>query len=598
MANNHLFKKLSKTLLENSAYDKETNTLFVTNPGISFDTLKGLAKKHGFAVGKTQSGNFVSIPLADKYRTSGYDNDYVGLYDSFMETYTYYNKNYSTLLSAYKTIDLMDENLAEVGLILDTYAAEVLSTGFVNNPLKIKISDKKAETVVQKILYKNKIYQRLPNIVRSLAKYGNYGMLLSYPYLESWLNDNPNADFNQIDVVEDLHIKFVNPKYFKVNVDDYLNVVNYETTEENTYTTSPSKHTNINKVWQPWQFVHFLIADETTEPYGKSTLWSMRSAFDQLSTLEALLGISRASKIQRLVFYVPIPNGTALTDAYGYMNEFKSNYLNSIFTDAPGAKAGRKIPGATSILTLPVAADGKKVEVDHIEANIDLSSTEDVDYFKDKIYNNSKLPKGYLVGEDVITTSQTLEAQDLKLKRTLIPLKKAFLNGMMNLVENILAHAGYDVNKLEITVELNEPVQLSADSIAKYSDIVELLTGFKELNPEMPTVNQFQLLIKLGLPSELALLICSPSSMNVLPNADEITRLLLGQNIKDKSLNQELSDESLGESVSMRVDSKTFLSENTNLANHLGYFVQTSRTTTNRALKESLLSYKKNILTE
>jgi hypothetical protein len=598
MANNHLFKKLSKTLLENSAYDKETNTLFVTNPGISFDTLKGLAKKHGFAVGKTQSGNFVSIPLADKYRTSGYDSDYVGLYDSFMETYTYYNKNYSTLLSAYKTIDLMDENLAEVGLILDTYAAEVLSTGFVNNPLKIKISDKKAETVVQKILYKNKIYQRLPNTVRSLAKYGNYGMLSSYPYLESWLNDNPNADFNQIDVVEDLHIKFVNPKYFKVNVDDYLNVVNYETTEENTYTTSPSKHTNINKVWQPWQFVHFLIADETTEPYGKSTLWSMRSAFDQLSTLEALLGISRASKIQRLVFYVPIPSGTALTDAYGYMNEFKSNYLNSIFTDAPGAKAGRKIPGATSILTLPVAADGKKVEVDHIEANIDLSSTEDVDYFKDKIYNNSKLPKGYLVGEDVITTSQTLEAQDLKLKRTLIPLKKAFLNGMMNLVENILAHAGYDVNKLEITVELNEPVQLSADSIAKYSDIVELLAGFKELNPEMPTVNQFQLLIKLGLPSELALLICSPSSMNVLPNADEITRLLLGQNIKDKSLNQELSDESLGESVSMRVDSKTFLSENTNLATHLGYFVQTSRTTTNRELKESLLSYKKNILTE
>jgi hypothetical protein len=599
MADNHLFKKLSKTLLENSAYDKETNTLFVTNPGISFDTLKGLAKKHGFAVGKTQSGNFVSIPLADKYRTSGYDNnDYIGLYDSFMETYTYYNKNYSTLLSAYKTIDLMDENLAEVGLILDTYSAEVLSTGFIDNPLKIKVSDKKAERIVEKILYKNKIYQRLPNIVRSLAKYGNYGMLLSYPYLETWLTDNPNADFNQIDVVEDLHIKFINPKYFKVNVDDYLNVVNYETTEENTYTTSPSKHTNINRVWQPWQFVHFSIVDEATEPYGKSMLWSMRSAFDQLSTLEALLGISRASKIQRLVFYVPIPNGTALTDAYGYMNEFKSHYLNSIFTDAPGAKAGRKIPGATSILTLPVASDGKKVEVDHIEANIDLSSTEDVDYFKDKIYNNSKLPKGYLVGEDVITTSQTLEAQDLKLKRALIPLKKAFLNGMMYLVENILAHAGYDVNKLEITVELNEPVQLSADSIAKYSDIVELLNGFKELNPAMPTVNQFQLLIKLGLPSELALLICSPSSMNVLPTADEISKLLLGQQIKDKAVQQELDNDELGESVSMRLTSKVFLNENTSLRDKLMYFTNANRTVTDRSLKESLLTYEKKTLTE
>ena len=208
----------------------------------------------------------------------------------------------------------------------------------------------------------------------------------------------------------------------------------------------------------------------------------MRSAFDQLSTLEALLGISRASKIQRLVFYVPIPNGTALTDAYGYMNEFKSQLFKFNLYRCSWCKSWKKkIPGATSILTLPVASDGKKVEVDHIEANIDLSSTEDVDYFKDKIYNNSKLPKGYLVGEDVINYFTNIRSTRLKLKRALIPLKKAFLNGMMYLVENILAHAGYDVNKLEITVELNEPVQLSADSIAKYSDIVELLNGpFKE----------------------------------------------------------------------------------------------------------------------
>ena len=58
---NRLFKNLSKTLLENSAYDKNSNTLFVTNPGISYNTLKGLAKKHGFTVGQTKSGNYVSL---------------------------------------------------------------------------------------------------------------------------------------------------------------------------------------------------------------------------------------------------------------------------------------------------------------------------------------------------------------------------------------------------------------------------------------------------------------------------------------------------------------------------------------------------------
>ena len=39
---NSVFKSLSKTLLENSA----------------------LAKRHGFTVGQTKSGNYVSIPLS------------------------------------------------------------------------------------------------------------------------------------------------------------------------------------------------------------------------------------------------------------------------------------------------------------------------------------------------------------------------------------------------------------------------------------------------------------------------------------------------------------------------------------------------------
>ena len=148
---NKLFKNLSKTLLENSAYDKDSNTLFVTNPGISYNTLRGLAKKHGFTIGQTKSGNYVSIPLAAKY--NDFNENYVSLYDSFMETYTYYSKNYATLLAAYRTFDLMDENLAEVGTILDTYVAEVLSQGFTDNPLKITISDSKAQSIVEKILY-------------------------------------------------------------------------------------------------------------------------------------------------------------------------------------------------------------------------------------------------------------------------------------------------------------------------------------------------------------------------------------------------------------------------------------------------------------
>ena len=75
------------------------------------------------------------------------------------------------------------------------------------------------------------IYQ---GITRSLAKYGNIGFTLSYPYLNEWLSDKSN-EFKKLDVLEDLVINQVNPKYFSVHTDEYHNVINYETEVEKRY---------------------------------------------------------------------------------------------------------------------------------------------------------------------------------------------------------------------------------------------------------------------------------------------------------------------------------------------------------------------------
>lgn len=585
-------KKLAKHIVENSYLDRENETLFITNPGISFDTLKSLSKKHNFSIGQTSSGEYISIPVSYKY--TGEDKN-LSLYDDFLATYTYYDNTYNTLLTAYKTFDLMAENQAEVDLMLDTYAAEVLSQGFVDNPLKITISNQRAQSLIEKVLYKNKIYQYLPNIVKSLAKYGNYGMILQYPYLEDMQHHSKEIDFKRIDVLEDLVITLVNPKYFQVNTDEYYNVINYVTEEQNILKKKQTLSTKVQKIWQPWQFCHLLIPSEETRPYGKSMLWAMRSSFDQLTTLEALLAISRASKIQRLVFTVPMPNGINLIDSYGYLNEFRAQYLNSVFADMGTTKAGRKIPGAMSILTLPESYDGKKVTVDHIESNIDLSSVEDVQYFLDKILRNSALPKGYLVGEDTITTAQTLEAQDLKLRRTLIPLKKALLDGMMVLIENILTHAGYDVSRIDVEVSINEPIQVPAEIIEKYGSIIELLGGFINLNKDMPDINKFQFLIKLGLPADLAALACSKTSMNALSNTDELGRFLIGQKLKTPGMSA-TEEPDLEETTKFSVDSRQFLKENYELSKQLHDFYDNMRLSTDKVLKESLLTAKKETL--
>ena len=604
MASN-LVKRLAKYITEQTYYDKDSNTLFATNPGISYETLRGLAKKRGFTVAQVKDGDVVSVPA--KFKHMPFDQETSALYDNFVNTYTNYTKSYSELQTAYTTFDQMEENISEVALILDTYVAEVLSQGFVQNPLKIDISNDKAQKLIEAVFYKNKIYERLPAITRSLAKYGNMGIALSYPYLEEWLHlpeeeKRKVLDFTKLDVVEDLNLLFVNPINFKVNVDEYMNVLNYETELPNSKNSAIQTSVLNNRVWQPWQFTHFKLYSDITEPYGKSMLWSMRSAFDQLTTLEALLGISRASKIQRLVFTVPMPNGVSFVDAYGYLNEFRSNYINSIFSDYSSAKAGRKMPGAMSILTLPESHDGKKVTVDKIEANIDLSQTEDVEYFLDKILRSSSLPKGYLVGDDTITTAQTLEAQDLKLKRTLIPLRQGLLNGMMNLIENVLTHAGYDVSKLTIKIGLNEPVQVPADVIEKYADISDLLKSFMELNPAMPDINKFQFLIKMGMPNTLASLVLSKVSIAVLDNPDELAKYLKNQKVKQGGA-APIADNGgdnpeFGESVNYWLTNKEHLASEYKHKKQLKEFAEAFRTSTEFELKESLLVPGKKALVE
>ena len=582
-------KSVIKTLLENSAYDEQTKTLFMSAPGISFTGLKALAKKHNFTIGSTQSGEYVAIPTSFKY-----SNEDVSLYDNFLDTYTHYDTNYGTLLTAYKTFSLMSENYCEIDLILNTYVAEVLGQGFIDNPLNISISNKKAQDLIQRVFYKNKIYDRLPNITYNLAKYGNYGFALCYPYLEKWMTDEEMEDFHKIDVLEDLVIAFVDPQYFRVNTDEYYNPINYVTTLPNTFTSDTKSSVLNNKIWQPWQFSHFLIPSDITEPYGKSMLWSMRSAFDQLSTLESLLGISRASMIQRIVFYVPLPAGLNVVDSYGYMNEFRSNYLNTIFTDTQGVKAGRKIPGALSILTLPESADGKKVSFETIQnTNQGLLETDDVDYFLDKILRASGLPKGYLVGDETITTAQALSAQDLKLKRTLIPLKKALLNGILSLTENVLTHAGYDVDSLDIEVSLNEPMQVSAETVEKYSGLIDIVSKFGEINPQMKDINKFQALIKMGMPIEIASLICSTNSINVLSDKTDLAKFLKGQKLKTSNGPSE-EDMGMGESVGFKVSSKTFLKENYEFSKTLKQVYQKLHTEKDTLdLKEAVYKSKK-----
>ena len=79
-----------------------------------------------------------------------------------------------------KIYDAMDNVGSEVSLALDTYADEILSTGFVDKPLSIEMKNKTVWAKIESTLQNSKFYEHLWSYARMLAKYGDVPIYLNH----------------------------------------------------------------------------------------------------------------------------------------------------------------------------------------------------------------------------------------------------------------------------------------------------------------------------------------------------------------------------------------------------------------------------------
>ena len=115
----------------------------------------------------------------------------------------------------------------------------------------------------------------------------------------------------------------------------------------------------------------------------------------------------------------------------------------------------------------------------------------------------------------------------------------------------------------------------------------------------MTDINAFQALIKMGMPIELASLVCSTNSINTLSDKTDLAKFLKGQKLKSSAQNAP-QDGEMGESVvGYRVSSKEFLKENHELHKLLkDVYEKLSGAEQTVALKESVYSQKKVYMNE
>ena len=504
--------------------ESETSSLKKIARHMTNDSLQSFAVKNNLRIQKTEQGDFVSVPVDSP------DNAFMSFYESWTSTFSntgsFTGTNRSNIYAMY---DVMDENMTEASLMLDTYAEEAISFGVIDDAIKIKVSDPEADEVLQEVLERNKILRRAKTDIRTMCKYGDTAYVLEFPKsCYDKYNELPDEIKKQTDPseyfnIKDLDIYPISPKNFQINADEKGRIINYR--QDNSIQSDSkrivSSQTLLTKVWQPWQFARFSIEDDSLRPYGKSILYGIRTLFDQLSTLEALLAMTRASKVQRLVIKVPVP-ATNATEAFNQISRAKAQFKSTIFSDAVSTKSGRKVAGLTEVFFMP---SGPDYSIDSIKNDLDVASTEDVEHFLDKTLRATKLPKGFFSGEDGDDSGVALAERDQKFAKALLPVQNAYVEGLVDLCSCILAHAGFNITELDINVSIERPTRLSKSTLDEYKNIIDFISSIRDTlqsnSPEKkyPITNLAQLLIISGIPIDFVKLLIAENPINILDDS-------------------------------------------------------------------------------
>jgi hypothetical protein len=492
---------------------------------LSPDRIAGLAGRLGLQVVQAEDGSYTALP--PNIDLTGQSGDIkLQFIDHWLEETVGKSRVENERNRRVQTYKIMDDSMAEACISLDTYADECLAVGFVEDPIQIKFSDKGVGNQVMTVLEKNEIIKRSRSYVRNLVKYGDVGIKIMLP------NADPETD------VTDIGLEYIDPLQWEAVIpkDGGHLAVGYRMDDKfNRWIKNPTSSGRRKKVLQPWEFVQMSVFDQDFRPYGRSLLEGMRIDFDHLVTLEALLALSRASRVERLVIKIPTGSSNPVQAAQK-VQALKAQFKNIIFKDTSlGTKTYGKTPGLTDILFMP---SDQGFDTTKLSSNVDLSSVEDVEYFRDKAISVTGLTKGYFLADQSMTDrGSALQAQDLKFARKLIQFQNAWAEGLTRLCLVIATYVTKaDIENLEITVGIKKPPQLALTMIDGFSRMAEtaalLINNFRTSTaaidpgtgqPIMPPISPdlyVNLLVTLGMPSSVANLF-NAKGTGALPGADQ-----------------------------------------------------------------------------
>jgi hypothetical protein len=471
--------------------------------GPAIQDLIKLAQDQGYNLMATKSGELVPVPQdMDEREINTLQNRWSGIEASSSDLVN----NRITRLGMYKK---MDRSGGEGAIVLDTLADEIVNiTDYTEQSLQIKISDEKIRNDVFEILHNNNVLENIRSDVRSLCKYGDFGYVLTKP------TGNKLIDLAAEEVAKGTMLKLPYAKNdIKIN---YVNSEMYELTHSNNklYEMQLGANAEINKelhlkddTYYPWEYALFSVGSRDTFPYGMSELEKMRLPWEKLSILEELLAITRANRLEKIAITVPGLKGDP-TSVLARLSQLKNSIRNIVlgFNSTSSRISRNQDTGLTEYLWIPEGFDAKK-----LSTSIEVSSIEDVEYFRDKVINASRMPKGFFLASEGQGAQRpmSLRQQDIKFARSLIPISEAYSAGLKKLITLIIFYLGHDINSVKVNVTFKKSPYITSELLETYDSVYKIIQQYKELkgsfseSKEITDIDVKRLLDLMGAPHVL-----------------------------------------------------------------------------------------------
>ena len=233
----------------------------------------------------------------------------------------------------------------------------------------------------------------------------------------------------------------------------------------------------------PWDMVHFRMGTFRTDilPYGEPVLEAVRASYRRLLILEALLAMTRSSRVERLL--ISVPTGTDNPDLMvTKLVRFKALMKNIIMGTGSAATAEKRSMAFTDAYYIPKGKDAQSsVEIDKLQTSLDLSSIEDVEYFLTKFIYGLGVPQGFLKTDDAYAGYRKLALQDLRVSRRVNSILRSFAEGMTLLGKIFLFRSGrWQSEGMELVTSYLPPAPVAVEQLESIRTTVEIIGSILE----------------------------------------------------------------------------------------------------------------------